>query len=153
MQRRQQYSSRPQTPRRKRPTNRVIQAGNFSVAVSNQLTGYVFTATDPCTATNFKLDIGQFSGPQPVPYALVFIPDGYTANYVTYPSVPPVNFYEPSQNVLISGVLTSTGHEDEKFSRYSRKMATGDQIALLVRNLSLTTEIVCAFELSFTTVH
>ena len=145
-------NNRRSAPRRKKPTNRVIQAGNFEVVASNQLSGYVFTATDPCTATNFKLDIGQFAGLLPLPYALIFIPDGYEANLITYPTVPPANFYEPSQDVLISGVITSLTTEDNKVSRYSRKMNTGDRIALLVKNIQ-TTDITCAFELNFTTVH
>ena len=147
MQRRKSYR------KPKRPTNRVIQAGNVVLAAGLQGVGYLFTAKDPCTATKFRLDTGLTAGVSgPFPYALVYVPAGYNINNITYPSVPPANMYEPAMQVLLSGVLTDNATEDHKSTRYSRRMASGDRIALIYLNASAQPHTV-SFELNFTTVH
>ena len=148
------YKKRRYAYKTKRPTDRIIQAGTATVPAASQVIGYVFEATDPCTATKFKLDCGLLSSTSAgQAYALVYVPHGYNVNNIVYPSVPPANMYEPSQNVLISGVLTNNGTEDQKYCRYGRKMRPGDRIALIFRNSSGQNPEEIGFELNFTTVH
>ena len=141
----------------KRPVNRVIQAATTAVPPNSNAVGYLFTCLDPCTSTRFALDTGlrppSSSSINPVAYALVYVPDGYNVNNITYPTVAGTNMYEPSMNVLISGILTDDTTEDHKFCRYSRKMNTGDRIALIYYNSDTTNTVDCSFELNFTTVH
>ena len=147
MQRRRSYR------KPKRPTNRVIQAGNVVLAAGAQGVGYLFTATDPCTATKFRLDTGLTAGVSgPMAYALVYVPSGYSINNLTYPTVPPANMYEPAMQVLVSGVLTDNATEDHKSSRYGRRMASGDRVALIYLNATGQNHT-ASFELNFTTVH
>lgn len=150
------YNNRSNYRKNTRPTNRVIQAGTQVVEFQSQATAYVFEATDPCTATNFKLDTGAESLVDllPMVYALVYVPEGYGVNTINYPSTAGTNnLYDPSKSVLISGVLTSIENEDHKFSKYSRKMATGDRIALIYYNSHQSTDTNVSWELSFTTLH
>jgi hypothetical protein len=137
--------------RSSRPTNRVIRASTVTTTVNSTITAYMFTATDPCTATKFKLDIGTGTVEGNMAYALVYVPEGYNANNINLPAVTE-DLYNPTMNVLISGVITDpTKGEDHKSSRYSRKMKPGDRICLLlyqtIANSSAT------YEISFTTVH
>ncbi len=138
--------------RQKRPTDRVIRAGNSSYTAGNQGTAFNYIAQVPQTATNFQLDIGaavfgQGAGAEVV-YALVRIPEGYLANNLNYPSTTD-DIYNPTKDVLISGILTSNQAEDHKFSKYSRKLAPGDQIALRILNSTGSSTRVM-WELSFT---
>ena len=139
--------------RNSRPTERTVRAGSTGdISPSQQAAAYVFTASDPCTATNFRLDTGIGSGNvSSVVYALVYVPEGYDINNLNYPAVND-DLYNPTKCVLISGVLTDTVTEDHKFSRMSRKMAVGDRIALIYYNAGVNSAN-CSFELSFTTVH
>ena len=156
MQRRPSYYRR-KSSKPSRPNNRVIQAGRVSVPFGGATaTGYLFTATDPCTATNFKLDTGALVQlTDPIAYALVYVPSGYATNNLNYPTAPGVsNLYDPSHNVLISGVLsTNSDNEDHKSSRYSRKMNSGDRIALLYYSADPNSAVPVGWELSFTTLH
>ena len=152
MQRRRSYYR--SKPRAKRPTDRVIRAGQAPVTNTTG-TAYLWTATTPCTVTNFKLDIGEESANQywPVAYALVYVPEGYNVNSLTFPAVAD-DMYNPTKMVIISGVCNSSGTEDHKSSRYSRKCSVGDRIALIL----ITTRPSASgtqptnFELSFTVV-
>ncbi len=113
----------------------------------------MYTATDPQTATKFRLDTGVNSSAisQPIAYALVLVPEGYDSNDLNYPATT-TDLYNPTANVLISGVITDATVEDHKSSRYSRKMKTGDRIALLYYNAG-TTAVPVSFEINFTTIH
>ena len=104
MQRRRSYRSKP---RAKRPTDRVIRAGQAPVTNTTG-TAYLWTATTPCTVTNFKLDIGEESANQywPVAYALVYVPEGYNVNSLTFPAVTD-DMYNPTKMVIISGMQLS----------------------------------------------
>ena len=104
MQRRRSYYR--SKPRAKRPTDRVIRAGQAPVTSSTG-TAYLWTATTPCTVTNFKLDIGEESADQywPVAYALVYVPEGYNVNSLTFPAVTD-DMYNPTKMVIISGYAT-----------------------------------------------
>ena len=138
----------------RRPTERIIRASTVNVPQQTTAIGYLYTANEPQTVTNFKLDTGiTTSTAGPVAYVLVHIPEGYNANNINYPA-DTADLYNPTNNVLISGVLTDNTVEDHKFSRYSRKLKTGDRIALLYYNpLGSGGAIPVSFELNFTAVH
>lgn len=137
--------------RTSRPTERIIRADNPVLATAGvTVASFMYTVTDPQTVTRFKLDTGiqgTFNGT--VAYALVVVPEGYNNNAISYPAIT-TDLYNPTTNVLISGVLTDTAIEDHKSSSYSRKLKTGDRIALLY-NPSAATQV--SYEISFTTVH
>ena len=68
--------------------------------------------------------------PAAVAYCLVHVREGYNANSITYPAVTD-DMYNPTNDVIISGVLTDGSTEDHKYARIGRKMKPGDRIALL----------------------
>ena len=117
MQRRRSYYR--SKPRAKRPTDRVIRAGQ-----------------------------DQY---WPVAYALVYVPEGYNVNNLTFPAVTD-DMYNPTKMVIISGVCNSAGNEDHKSSRYSRKCAVGDRVALILITTRPSGTQPTNFELSFTVV-
>ena len=148
------YRRRRIFKRSSRPTERIVRAGSTGqISTGNQVSAYVYTATDPNTATRFKLDTGFSASTAggPVVYALVYVPEGYNINNIVYPAVTD-DIYNPTKNVLLSGVLTDNAIEDHKSTSYSRKMAVGDRIALIYYNAS-SSQVDASFELSFTTVH
>jgi len=135
-----------------RPTDRTVRAGTNTATAGTQSTMYMYTATDPCTATRFRLDIGTITE-LPCVYALVYVPEGYDVNTITYPATT-VDLYNPTMNVLISGVITDNQVEDHKSSRYSRKLRIGDRIALILYNpVGNASAVTVNWELNFTTVH
>ena len=142
---------RYRAPRARRPTDRVIRAASTLVSGSTTTTGYVWTCEQPCTITNFKLDTGSDTGSLAIAYAWVYVPEGYNANAITYPSLAS-DMYNPTKNVIISGVLNGTSTEDHKSSRYSRKCVAGDRLALLFYDSSPSGTSTVSFELSFTVV-
>ncbi len=137
--------------RTSRPTERIIRADNPVLTTPGAtVTSFMYTASEPQTVTKFKLDTGiqgTFTGT--LAYALVVVPEGYSANPLTYPATS-TDLYNPTVNVLISGVLTDTAVEDHKSSSYSRKLKTGDRIALLY-NPTAASQV--GYEISFTTIH
>ncbi len=145
-------SSRPRSTRPKRPYDRMVRAGGWELTSGGTTgVGYTYTAVLPQTAFNFRLDITDTIANESVAYALVYIPEGYDANQIVYPAFN-TNMYNPTTNVIISGVLAATdrmGDDDEKFQRIGRKMQTGDRIALLVYS---TQPAQGSFELNFTIV-
>lgn len=152
------YNNRSNYKRSSRPTNRILQAGpTGQIFAKQQTVGYLFTATDPCTATNFKLDtVAEVLGDEtsPIAYALVYVPEGYDVNTINYPTTAGTNnMYDPSKAVLIAGILSSLEQEDHKYSKYSRKLQTGDRLALIYFNSDDTATSSASFQLSFTTIH
>ena len=146
--------SRNQVIRRRRPTERVIRQGVATIpAVSNaNVVGYVFTAKENGTASNFKLEnliAGTATNSMTIPYALVYIPEGYDANTITWPAVTD-DMYNPTKYALITGILFDNQVRDSKSSRYSRKMVPGDRIALLYRGTNSSVPAQCAFSINFT---
>ena len=146
--------SRTSVIRRKRPTERIIRQGVATIpAVSNaNVVGYVFTAKENGTASNIKLEtlIGQSAdNPMTIPYAVVYIPEGYDANTIAWPAVTD-DLYNPTKYALITGILLDNQIRDNKSTRYSRKMVPGDRLALIYRgtNSSVTTQV--AFSINFT---
>ena len=138
----------------KRPTDRVIRAGTTGpITPGTQADAYVFEADTPCTTVNFKLDCGANTNSATLAYALVYVPEGYNINTINYPAVTD-DLYNPTKNVLISGILTDQEMQDHKYSRIGRKMATGDRIALIFYNWNtISVSHQASFELSFTTMY
>ena len=137
----------------KRPSNRIIRAGNTVVTSGVTTTGYLYSAVDPQTAMSIKLDIGmtyEEAGDPLIAYCLVVVREGYNANGIIYPALTD-DMYNPTQDVLISGVLTDATSEDHKYARVGRKLKPGDRLALLF--YSPAGNPTCTFEINFTTLH
>ena len=141
------YVSRP-----KRNSERVVRAGMSGVNVGTQQTAYTYTATQPCTVKSIKLDIGMMiaGGEQnAVPYALVVVREGYNANTLNYPAITN-DLYNPTMDVLISGVLTEGSIEDHKANMIGRKLKIGDRICLIVYAINTDgSAIQVVFEMNF----
>ena len=146
MYRRRRYTA--PVRRAKRPSDRIIRAASGDVPATATTRSFVYTASVPQTARSIKLDVGATTN-EPIAYALVYLPEGYDYNPIVWPAISD-DLYNPTKNVLISGVLTDNSVEDHKTNRIGRKLATGDRIALLVRNTSSTATANFSFELSFT---
>ena len=141
------YVSRP-----KRNAERVVRAGVSTVAPDTQQTAYTYTASEACVARSIKLDIGcTFVGAENayMPYALVVVREGYNANGLNYPALSD-DLYNPTMDVLISGILTDNGVEDHKWNSIGRKLKKGDRLCLIVRNVSPAgAGTIVAFEMNF----
>ena len=57
--------------------------------------------------------------------------EGYNANSIVWPAIT-TDLYNPTMDVLISGVLTDGGVEDHKYNAIGRKLKTGDRLCLLL---------------------
>ena len=140
------YVARP-----KRNAERDVRAGTSNVAANTQQIAYTFGATQAGTIKSIKLDIGSgggLSNDTIVPYALVVVREGYNANLLVYPALTD-DLYNPTMDVLISGILTDGSFEDHKWNKIGRKLKAGDRICLIVYNTSGGTATDIAFELSF----
>ena len=141
------YVARP-----KRNAERHIRAGEIYMPdAGTTYTGYVYTASSAQTVRSIKLDIGMANpGPtatnEAFAYALVVVREGYNANAISYPATSS-DLYNPTMDVLISGVITDSGVEDHKYNSIGRKLKTGDRLCLLVRSAKDTAGGV--FEMSF----
>ena len=124
------YVSRP-----KRNAERVVRAGQSTLIGATQQTAYTYTADQACTVRSIKLDIGMDTGGLTdavvVPYALVVVREGYNANPLNYPAITD-DLYNPTMDVLISGILTDNAVEDSKYNAIGRKLKKGDRICLIV---------------------
>ena len=153
MQRRKSYPKN--IYKTKRPSERFVRAGSTNTPPSTTAVGYVWEAQEAGTITNFKLDTGMdnsIGGSSAIAYALVYVPEGYNANTLTYPALTD-DMYNPTKNVLISGVLNDVANEDHKSSRYSRKVVRGDRVCLLYYYSAPSgTPAVVSFELNFTQI-
>ncbi len=136
---------------RKRSTERIIRAGSATVNGLTTIGAYVWTATVPGTVSQFKLDTGinGESINSYLAYVLVYVPEGYSWNNITYPATTD-DLYNPTKNVLISGILNNVESEDHKSTRYGRKVSIGDRIALLYYNPTSSSSEQATFELNFT---
>ena len=105
------------------------------VPYGTQAVAYTYTATQACTVKSIKLDTGvvQYDvsdNGNAVIYALVVVREGYNANSIVWPAIT-ADLYNPTMDVLISGVLTDGGVEDHKYNAIGRKLKTGDRLCLL----------------------
>ena len=138
-------------PRIKRNAERHIRAGKMDLPdYATTYTGYVYTAGSAQTVKSIKLDIGQNAGTgvsqQGVVYAIVVVREGYQANGLNWPALT-TDMYNPTMDVLISGVLTDAAVEDHKWNAIGRKLKAGDRICLIARGTEGASHL--NFELSF----
>ena len=137
--------------RAKRNSERVVRAGQTAVATGTQGAAYTYTATQPCTVRSIKLDLGMITaaaGDANVPYVLVVVREGYNVNQINYPAITD-DLYNPTMDVLISGVLTDNTVEDHKFNSIGRKLKTGDRICLVLAAFGSAGQTIVTFEMSF----
>ena len=135
---------------KKRNAERAIRAGAIRIAVNTQQVAYTWTAAEACTVKSIRLDCGVSLGTANVanmPYVLVRVADGYQANAMTYPALTE-DMYNPTDQVLISGVLTDGQSEDHKGNSIGRKMKAGDRLALIFLNGG-GADLDVSFEISF----
>ena len=136
----------------KRNAERTIRAGESVVTVGTQQTAYTYTATQACTVKSIKLDLGMTAtaaANSNMPYALVVVREGYNANTLTYPALTD-DLYNPTMDVLISGVLTDGAIEDHKFNMIGRKLKRGDRLCLIVMAAGDAGNLRVVFEMNFT---
>ena len=135
----------------KRNTERVIRAGFSNIATGTQQVAYTWTATDACTVKSIRLDAGATAitatPDTNVAYVLVRVPEGYNANTITYPALV-ADLYNPTDLVLISGVLTDGTVEDHKTNFIGRKMKAGDRLALIFYSGGAAS-VTISFEINF----
>ena len=82
---------------------------------------------------SIKLDIGMAANADTVtnvPYALVVVREGYNANALNWPALN-VDLYNPTMDVLISGILTDSAVEDHKYNAIGRKLKRATESASL----------------------
>ena len=137
---------------RKRNAERKLPCGVVDLGPSTQQYAYQYTATSACTVKSIKLDVGANTvggpGDVAVVYALVLVREGYNPNSLVWPA-PTGDLYNPTMDVLISGVLTDGAIEDHKSNMIGRKLKTGDRIALMVLNSSAAVSVRCYYEMPF----
>jgi len=140
--------------RKSRPSDRKIRAATTTLtSAGTTYTGYLYTADVPQTARGIRLDCGMRQdggGAGIVAYALVVVREGYNTNDINFPAIND-DLYNPTQDVLISGVLTEGSVEDHKFNMIGRKLRQGDRIALVLRGTMDTMSV--GWELSFTALY
>ena len=137
---------------KKRNAERVIRGGTSSVSANTQQIAYTYTATEACTVKSIKLDIGSSNATEDnyskvQAYVLALVPEGYNANPITYPALTE-DMYNPTNFVLISGILTDAVVEDHKYNMIGRKMKKGDRLALIIANKADGSHTI-SFEISF----
>ena len=101
--------------RQKRNVERIIRSGSANMSAGTQSAVFTYTATKACVAKNIKLDIGakeDLSSTIQCPYVLVVVREGYNPNLITWPALTD-DLYNPTMDVLISGVLTDRATEDQ----------------------------------------
>ena len=139
--------------RPKRNAERILRGGVSLISGGSTQVAYTYTATQACVVRSFKLDVGCTRGHieennnVTIPYVMVHVREGYAANALTYPALTD-DMYNPTNDVLISGVLTDSQAEDHKSNMIGRKLKAGDKVALIFRN-AVSVETTVEFELNF----
>ena len=133
----------------KRNSERILR-GNTVLAAATQQIAYTFVAKEACVAKSIKLDVGATGADVGVlvPYVLVRVQEGYNANNLVYPALAD-DMYNPTNEVLISGILTDQTSEDHKWNMIGRKLKANDRLALIFLNGSATSASSISFEISF----
>ena len=140
---RRRFIARP-----KRNAERVVRGGTSVIPGGTQVVAYTYTATEACVVKSIKLDTGVTIGdPSGVPYVLVHVREGYNANTITYPAIT-TDMYNPTADVLLSGILTDNAVEDHKYNMIGRKLKSGDRLALIYYS-SAAGEVRVQFEINF----
>ena len=134
----------------KRNSERIIRSANSNILGNTQQVAFTYTAQEACTVKSIKLDVGVNQGTASnvsLPYVLVLVPEGYEQNGINYPALTD-DLYNPTNLVLINGIITDAAVEDHKYNMIGRKMKKGDRLALIVKN-SQANEAIVSFEMSF----
>ena len=122
-----------------------------NIIIGTQQVAYTWTAAEACTVKSIRLDAGATAitatPDTNVAYVLVRVPEGYNANNITYPALA-ADMYNPTELVLISGVLTDGSAEDHKSNFIGRKMKAGDRLALIFYNAG-GAAVTVSFEINF----
>ena len=79
--------------------------------------------------SNLFLDVGATGADVGVlvPCVMVRVQEGYNANSITYPALTS-DMYNPTNEVMMSGILTDQTSEDHKSNFIGRKLKDGDRI-------------------------
>ena len=145
---RRTYRRRPFVARAKRPSNRVVRAATATLGATSQATAYTWIASDPCTVRSISLMTGAIGTSNAnIPFVLVRVPEGYNANPITFPALTD-DMYNPTNQVLISGVITDATETIKRYNAIGRKMQPGDRLALIYSNIGIAAQEI-SFELSF----
>lgn len=84
-------------------------------------------------------------------YALVYVPLGYDANTINYPSQGnAISTYEPNQYVMSTGVLDFTGGPLRIRTPLSRNLNSGDSIHLILATESVSPTLVAQVKYAIT---
>lgn len=92
-------------------------------------------------AKNFTLDLSSIGFPgegesgtiiRPVYWALVYVPEGSPGDIkLSTPTTSTSSLYEPNQNVIMSGIITSDGQKNRFTTKLARNLNSNDKISLL----------------------
>ena len=86
---------------------------------------------------NMTISLSSIGCPVPLICAVIYCPGGIAPSPITVPSASEAvgaRMYEPNQNVILSGVI-STGEPAKTFySRLARNLNSGDAIALIIKS-------------------
>jgi len=132
-----------------------------TLGVTSYAQVYDFKVIDPTTiqgmrkAKNFQIQFAAASGatnPRGIVWALVYVPAGYTPNSFQSSG----ELYEPSQNVIASGLydLSGPGNSARQFTRLARNLNAGDGVYLLVSavgtgdNLTLNVDVLITYAIT-----
>ena len=103
-----------------------IRTRQFTIPVINPSTDQGMRKVKHFTLT--------FNGiPDAMAYALVYVPDGYTPNYIKFPGEGyAISMYEPNQFVISQGVLDPSAGPVRIRSPLSRNLNSNDTIYLVL---------------------
>jgi len=134
----------------KRNVERRVRAGTSQILLGQQQTAYTYTAEQACVVKSIKMDLGIGDTEEAtIAYALVHVREGYDANLLVYPAITD-DMYNPTMDVLISGVLTDSAIEDHKSNMIGRKLKKGDRLCLCVAAVAGSSGLaVVKFEMNF----
>ena len=142
-----------------RNNERVIRATSISTGTAGGTIAQVlYTGDVACTIRGLSIKLLPRTTNAPLPddrimWAVVLVNEGYEPN--TLHSTIGVDLYNPTRNVLTSGVWSGQNNWTYGRAKYSRKLMKGDRIMLLVKNIDPSNETVegstyhCQFTVSY----
>lgn len=84
-------------------------------------------------AKNFTLDLFATSEDmQAINFALVYVPQGSSAQTLNPIGTTATSIYEPNQNVIMSGIISTDGQKNRFTTKLARNLNSGDSIGLIV---------------------
>jgi len=115
----------------------VDQTGN--IAQGNQAAVTLFTAGKPIKISKMRLQAAIINinsggaGTQGVMFAIVVVPNGYTANALTVSAA--AELYEPTENVMCTGTISGLAFTDV-WVPISKRLKQGDTLVAVFANTS-----------------